>query len=147
MKVIKGEPKEYHEKSWDYILTIEEIGDNWTKEGMNQSFDSERKEGTESRSKIVVTNDDEDELTVVVLVMVDIETSKKLIDDYRLNLGSYNPSDIDKVGDQSFGVSFFFLNIVITRISNVIIAIEWDGGSISEARDITLKQIDKIESF
>lgn len=136
-------PTEYHAEASDYLLDITDFDNRFTVNTTREAnFDPV---GTESSRAIeVYDRNEEDYLTVVVIVMDSQESADSFLDDQRT---TYETRDLtivnESVGDRSFTVGSGRYTYLDARKSNVYIQV-YGTLSLNEIKGITNDQIDEI---
>jgi len=129
----------YHGDASEYLLTEDEIGNDWTKNKTREpNYESEATE----TGRVINFDRNGDNLTVVVEVLESIEDAEQLMDDRRSEYESVGYTERD-LGDESISAGSWRRNFFDVRISNVYIQV-YSNINFTNLRGYTEQQVEKI---
>ncbi len=133
--------EEYHENASEYLLTEDEIGDDWTK---NKTREPNFEPVGMETGRVINFDRNGDNLTVVVMVLESIEDAENLTDDQRDTYQSYSELTEQDLGDDSFSFNWFGTTYLNIRLSNIYIQIYGDS-PLNVIKGYGQQQIDVIK--
>jgi len=136
-----GDKETYHGDASEYLLTEDEIENDWTK---NKTREPNFEPTGMETGRVINFDRNGDNLTIVVIVLESIEDAENLMDDQRDTYQSYSELAEQDLGDDSFSFDWFGTTYLNIRLSNVYIQIYGDS-HLNLIKGYGQQQIEEIE--